>query len=86
MSRFGEYPTYYLSDKTTVTFCRTQIYLEAGGPSLSMWLSNNEMATLMRLFVDGRCPVCYEEMQVNDVVCDTCFKRARQEQPAKEIK
>jgi len=39
-------------------------------------LDYSEMAELATLSQDGLCPICYDEIPSNDVVCDRCFEDA----------
>lgn len=40
-------------------------------------ITEEETVALVKLFTDGCCPVCLEEIAPSDVVCDDCFEAAK---------
>ena len=40
-------------------------------------LTAEELQELTRLCCDGCCPVCFEEIPLNDVICDDCLQHAK---------
>lgn len=46
---------------------------EVGGVFLSYPLNLNEETRLIEHVLDGRCPICYEEIPMNSRVCCDCL-------------
>ena len=40
-------------------------------------LDTSDMAALVRKWTDGICPVCFEEINEGEIVCDACLGRAQ---------
>jgi hypothetical protein len=44
-------------------------------------LTEEEMESVIKIYTDGLCPVCLEEIALNDVICDGCFEQVKQARP-----
>jgi hypothetical protein len=45
--------------------------------STSFVLSDEDVQALIEWYVQGMCPICFDEIPQDDVICDRCFGRAK---------
>jgi len=45
--------------------------------SSSFALSDEDTQQLILWYVQGMCPICFDEIPLNDEICDKCFDKAK---------
>jgi hypothetical protein len=73
------YVGHRLSDETGVRENARGITLEdttGYSPRRITSLTDGEVGGLIEWYYDGRCPVCGTEINVGEVICDSCFENA----------
>lgn len=76
-------------DKNNLYRLNNELSVEIDGGHIAIWdtrdhspiqvttITSDEFMALQKLYLDGCCPRCWEEIPQDDIVCDSCFQQAQ---------